>query len=594
DAFGRDCFAVYRMVEELFSDDMPVLVQAELERAKQTVDGIPIALDPLLQSLRAPEQADIKQVVESESQDKVIPVCWGADDWPQEVKLLEQNDGIYHFQCNWSANPRFAHELRCYITGLGERLLVDLDPDNRTINRIVYEKGLSIEESIKAGKYSQAKINTQLSLQRGSLNQRNTFIELLFNLEPVIDAIIERANPNQEMDEDDFDSSESSPVELWQALSDTEVDLRDIVNIDSTDFQESPSGCLLYPYTTESGADLSFELDDKIIVYIKDKRESVQLGELRLSETTPNLLAIRFDFDAARKRISSGSQLQLESIRDKSSRELRQRALQRVIENKAEIPHLPQYFDYHQKPCMQQMQPRPSAETLRELYDQPGQRFNEQQLMAFQQLVELGPVGVLQGPPGTGKTTFISKFIHYLYQHCGVNNILLVGQSHASVDNVAIKARELCHTKGMELDTVRIGNELMIDEGMLSVATKALQRQIQHKFHREYDLRVSSLGKRLGMAPLLVKQLCQLHRTLNPLMVTYGQYSRELDKVDQTKSSSISHQERLTELLEQSNQLKLRTQEIINSIFDDSLLKTLVYDETLIRQLAEQIAIQCS
>ncbi|EJO3398840.1 nuclease, partial [Salmonella enterica subsp. enterica serovar Kentucky] len=554
DAFGRDCFAVYRMVEELFSDDMPVLVQAELERAKQTVDGIPIALDPLLQSLRAPEQADIKQVVESESQDKVIPVCWGADDWPQEVKLLEQNDGIYHFQCNWSANPRFAHELRCYITGLGERLLVDLDPDNRTINRIVYEKGLSIEESIKAGKYSQAKINTQLSLQRGSLNQRNTFIELLFNLEPVIDAIIERANPNQEMDEDDFDSSESSPVELWQALSDTEVDLRDIVNIDSTDFQESPSGCLLYPYTTESGADLSFELDDKIIVYIKDKRESVQLGELRLSETTPNLLAIRFDFDAARKRISSGSQLQLESIRDKSSRELRQRALQRVIENKAEIPHLPQYFDYHQKPCMQQMQPRPSAETLRELYDQPGQRFNEQQLMAFQQLVELGPVGVLQGPPGTGKTTFISKFIHYLYQHCGVNNILLVGQSHASVDNVAIKARELCHTKGMELDTVRIGNELMIDEGMLSVATKALQRQIQHKFHREYDLRVSSLGKRLGMAPLLVKQLCQLHRTLNPLMVTYGQYSRELDKVDQTKSSSISHQERLTELLEQSNQ----------------------------------------
>lgn len=160
------------------------------------------------------------------------------------------------------------------------------------------------------------------------------------------------------MDEDDFDSSESSPIELWQALSDTEVDLRDIVNIDSTDFQESPSGCLLYPYTTESGADLSFELDDKIIVYIKDKRESVQLGELQLSETTPSLLAIRFDFDAARKRISSGSQLQLESIRDKSSRELRQRALQRVIENKAEIQHLPQYFDYHQKPCMQQMQPR--------------------------------------------------------------------------------------------------------------------------------------------------------------------------------------------------------------------------------------------
>ena len=99
---------------------MPVLVQAELERAKQTVDGIPIALDPLLQSLRAPEQAEIKQVVESESQDKVIPVCWGTDDWPQEVKLLEQNDGIYYFQCNWSSNPRF---LRLPMKSLQEMVL---------------------------------------------------------------------------------------------------------------------------------------------------------------------------------------------------------------------------------------------------------------------------------------------------------------------------------------------------------------------------------------------------------------------------------------------------------------------------------------
>lgn len=595
DAFGRDCFAVYRMVEELFSENMPAPVQVELERAKRSVDGVPIALDPLLQSLRAPVQPEINPIVESEPLlAQAIPVCWGTNDWPLELKLLEQNDGIYHFNCNWSTNPRFIHELRCYITGLGEQLLIDLVPESRTITRITYNTGLSIEETIKAGKHAQTQINTPLSLQHGSLKERNTFIELLMNLEPVIDAIIERANPDQEMDENDFDSSESSPVELWQALSDTEVELRDLVNIDSADFQESPSGCLLYTYTTASGIDLNFELDDKIIIYIKDKRGSVQLGELRLNETTPNLLAIRFDFDSARKRISSGSQLQLESIRDKSSRELRQRALQRVIENKAEIQHLPQYFDYHQKPSMQQMQPRPTTEALSELYDLPGQHFNEQQLMAFQQLVEQGPVGVLQGPPGTGKTTFISKFIHFLYQHCGVSNILLVGQSHAAVDNVAIKARELCHNKGMALDTVRIGNELMIDEGMLSVATKALQRQIQHKFHREYDLRASSLGKRLGMTPLLVKQLCQLHRTLNPLLVSFGQCRRELTKLEQTKSGSIDYQNRLAEQSEQNNQLKLRTQAVINSMFDCELLELLVYDDTLMKQLAEQIAIQCS
>ena len=36
-------------------------------------------------------------------------------------------------------------------------------------------------------------------------------------------------------------------LELWQALSDTEVDLRDIVNIDSTDFQGITEWLLTLP-----------------------------------------------------------------------------------------------------------------------------------------------------------------------------------------------------------------------------------------------------------------------------------------------------------------------------------------------------------
>ncbi|WP_299804942.1 AAA domain-containing protein [uncultured Shewanella sp.] len=593
DAFGRDCYAIYRMVEELFGDQMPALLEAELERARQSVDGVPIALDPLLQSLKAPMLQGAEEIIEPQQKlELAIPVCWKSETWPQELRLLEQNDGGYHFNCNWSINPRFPNELRCYITGLGEQLLIDLDPESRTISRINYHTDLSIEQTIKAGKHSQAKINTPLSVQRGSLAERNGFIELLMNLEPVIDAIIERTSANQEMDEDDFDSSESSPIELWQALADTEGELRDQVTIDSANYQESPTGCLLYLYTTESGADLNFELDDKIIVYLKEKRESTQLGELRLAETTPNLLAIRFDFDAARKRISNGSQLQLESIRNRSSRELRQRALQRVIEDKAEIPQLTQYFDYHQKPNLKLMQPKPSVETLRKLYDLPAQGFNEQQLMAFQQLVVQGPVGVLQGPPGTGKTTFVSKFIHYLYQYCGVNNVLLVGQSHTAVDNVAIKAKQLSRQQGLELDTVRIGHEQMIDEGMLCFETKALQRQIQHKFHREYDLRVGTLGKRLGMAPSLTAQLCQLHRTLNPLMVSFAQCKRELTKLEQTKSSGFSYQDQMDQLSKHLAQLQQRTLAVIHSMFASELSEQLVYDESLMTQLAELIAAQ--
>lgn len=594
DAFGRDCFAIYRMVADLFGDEIPVAVQTELDRAKQCVNGVPIALEPLLQSLREPIVSQDTVITEVNMQlSDAIAVRWGHNTWPQEVQLMEPSDGFYYFSCDWSKKSK--DELVCNITGASEQLQIFFEPDSkiRNVSNIFYHKNRSLEDTIRAAKFADFKIEVPLSLQRGSLDEGNSFFELIMGLEPVVDAIVQRYNNDCELDENDFESSESSPAELWQALSDTEGELRDLVRIDSSSYQESPSGCLLYPYITESGADLSFDFDETIIIYIKDKYESTELGKLNIVETTPNILAIRFNFDSARKRIFSGCQLQLESVRNKSSRELRSRALTRVIDNKSEIKNLPQYFDYHNKPTMQSMQRKPTEEELRGLYDKEGQKFNEQQLAAFQQLVEFGPVGVLQGPPGTGKTTFISKFIHYLYHSCGVNNVLLVGQSHTAVDNVAIKAREVCQSKGMELDTVRIGQAQMIDESMLNVETKALQRQIQHKFHREYDLRVAALGKRLGMAPTLIEQLCQLHRTFNPLMVSFAQCRRELTKLNTYKSESQSHLNRVSALSEQYKQLEQRAKSIVRTMFDSSI-DSLVYDCNLVSQLANIIAMQRS
>ncbi|ELI6425494.1 NERD domain-containing protein [Vibrio harveyi] len=592
DAFGRDCFAIYRIVAELFGGNVPATVQAEIRRAEKCINGIPIALEPLLKSLREPT------IPNDTANDEVnmdladaIAVCWRSSAWPQEVQLMEPSDGVYYFSCDWSKKSK--KELVCYITGASEQLQIFFEPDSKTrnVSNIFYHKNCSLEDTIRAAKFADSKIEVPLSIQRGSLEEGNSFFELIMGLDPVVDAIVQRYSCDNELDENDFEINESSPVELWQALSDTEGDLRELVRIDSASYQESPTGCLLYPYIAESCADLSFEFDETIIVYIKDKNESTELGKLNITETTANTLAINFNFDLARKRIFSGCQLQLESIRNKSSRELRTRALTRVIENKSEIKNLPQYFDYNNKPTMQRMEHRPTESELRGLYDKEGQEFNDQQLAAFQQLVEFGPVGVLQGPPGTGKTTFISKFIHYLYHSCGVKNILLVGQSHTAVDNVAIKAREVCQSKGMELDTVRIGQAQMIDESMLNVETKALQRQIQHKFHREYDLRVAVLGKRLGMAPAFIEKLCQLHRTLNPLMVSFAQCRRELNKLNKYKSESQSHLNRVSALSEQYSQLEQRAKNIVRTMFDSSI-DDLTYDTNLIPQLANIVALQ--
>ncbi|MCW8331878.1 AAA domain-containing protein [Photobacterium sp. SDRW27] len=595
DGFGRDCFAVYRMVEALFVNDMPSALASELSKVKQSPDGIPIALDPLLKALTEPQKQLSEATQEPDSKQllsQALQVCWGSDPFPEALTLLEPIDGAYYFSCRWSPNPRFTNQLQCYITGNQVQLQIDLNPDNRQITRLIYRPDMPMYDVILTGKHSLMSLQQPIAIQRGSLTEHNGLIEYLMGLEPVLDAIVEKINPDQEWDDDDCDSSELKPAQIWQALADTEGELRELVTIESSDYRESPSGSLLYPYSTDNGIDLSFDVDDKIIVYLKDKRDSSQLGELRFDETTPTLLAVKFNYDSARKRISAGSQLQLESVRNKSSRELRQRALERVIANKSVIPELASYFDYHNKPHMSSLLEQPTERVFRELYDEPGQEANDQQVAAFKQLIEQGPVGVLQGPPGTGKTTFVSKFIHYLYQRAGVNSILLVGQSHTAVDNVAIKARELCHNKHMELDTVRIGQEQMIDEGMLTVHTKALQRQIQHKFHREYDIRLSALGKRLAMAPSLVERLCQLHRTLNPLMVSFAQCRRERSKLELHKGGGLTYEQRLEELSNRERQLATQAQGIVNTMLDCDRSEPLIYDETLLTQLAELVAAQ--
>ena len=60
--------------------------------------------------------------------------------------------------------------------------------------------------------------------------------------------------------------------------------------------------CLLYPYTTESGADLSFELIIRSLFYIKDKRESrLQLGIAAKWDYAESIGYSLLIFDAARK-----------------------------------------------------------------------------------------------------------------------------------------------------------------------------------------------------------------------------------------------------------------------------------------------------
>ena len=64
---------------ELFSEDIPVLVQAELEHFSRSSLTVYLSRSILCceSNSEHPEQAEINQIVASESQDKVIPCLLG-------------------------------------------------------------------------------------------------------------------------------------------------------------------------------------------------------------------------------------------------------------------------------------------------------------------------------------------------------------------------------------------------------------------------------------------------------------------------------------------------------------------------------------
>ncbi|HGH4684393.1 TPA: AAA domain-containing protein [Enterobacter roggenkampii] len=596
DAYGRDRYAVFKIVEELFSGDLPSQIQEELIRARDNQTQIPVALAPLLNSLQAAlEPEELEELVESEVQEKEpILLSWRGN-LPTAPTLLAPIDGGYYFNCKWINNrvSGASNELACFITGNSAYLKINVDVEARIITKVRYTASIPLSDVVSAQRRSVGRLSQLIALKNGPVDEKCSLVDAILSMEAVIDAIIDQLNLSVDVSDDpltDEERRELSPEKLWKALADSEGQLRQTFQIESnTEEKVSDSGYPMYPYSCLDGRDL--QIDTEETYYIYQPKSDEKLGELVVNETSSSFVTIQPVNNWASKQFTPGKTFQIESIRSKSSRDLRLKALNRVMTKKSVIPNLVDYFDVRQPPALREMTESPSTQKLRELYDVPGQETNSRQLEAFQFLVGQGPVGVLQGPPGTGKTTFVSKFIHYLFEHAGANNILLVGQQHSAVDNVAIKARELCADKGLALDTIRIGSESLIDDRMLPTHSRALQQKIRHKFHREYDIRVNALSSRLQLPSELIGDATRLHRSLAPLLAQLGQFQRQRERLVLIGGDSNESQaDQLTELMHQRSQTLETVETIIRQQFNGAFGELPTDSELLLEKLLHVLA----
>lgn len=545
DSFGRDRYAIYKLLKELFQEDTVTIIQEEIDIGFSCKDNVPISLDPLLTAL---ENEDIEKEVDLPSQE-FIQLSRQHHSFPTELTLISHESNGYFFNCKWN---RFNNSiLDCYITGTNQQLKVELNPEKRTIDRLIYTPDISFSELVSASSKSQTILSIHLSIvnEKPSEISDLKLINSLLSLDIVLDELEKKySDLNKDHIIDKTDTEDLVEIDIpiskaWQALSETELELRFKLIIDSNDITESKMGNFLIKYSQPLTQNIDFDLDDTVHAYMGN--EEYQIGQLDLTETNLDYIAVKPSRSFNKHLIRSGEEISLESIKSKASRDRKNKALNRVINNEAIINNLPSYFDINAKAKINILDKNISAEEIRSLYDSPSSEMNTQQVEAFKHLLSCDPVCVLQGPPGTGKTSFISKFIHYLFVKEGVKNILLVGQSHTAVDNVAIKARELCNSKKYDLQIVRIGHESMIDTELMHTHPTALQRQILHKFHREYEQRVRALSRHLLLPIELIDELTNLHRSLAPLIDSLKLYEKLLnqEKEHHLKSEKIDDYE---------------------------------------------------
>jgi len=585
DAEERDRFAVYKMIKELVKEYDFSVITEEINRGFNSPSGIPVALSPLQEALKT---ALIPKSIEITSPQTIFHFIWNDRSFPDSDFELEHDGEIYHCNTAWDKNnPEL---LRCYLTSVSSLLTIIFDPEQRQIRDVRFKPNIPLSDVVRASKNSQEKMNCKIVIQRGSPDPslNRAILNFLLGLDSVLTLLEEKFSPQEDVTTEDRLEAESIPIrDIWKTLAETEKETLLAVEIGDTEIQENFNGRLLIPYINNSGKTFDFEVDDRI--FVKEEGEDNNLGELDVYQTNADFLALNPKRTQLQKHLKKGNILQLESLKNKASRDRRHKALERVLDNAAVIPRLMDYFDRDRAPDLIQFANEPDNQVIAR-YNANGKELNPKQEEAFRQLTAWGPLGVLQGPPGTGKTAFISIFIHYLFHDLGARNILLVGQSHSSVDNVAKKVREVCKDHTTELSVVRIGHEKMIATELLDTHTRALQRKMRHQFHREYDQRICTFARSLVLPDSFVREVAAVHRNISPLLDTLRKCVEGITEINSKPVRSEKDEHRLSDLTNDLEKQENAFQSFVNSRFSIDAHKLLNSEnrwETIVQIIAD-------
>lgn len=448
---------------------------------------------------------------------------------------LRSDNGVFHVDVR--PDRQSSQALRIWVTGIGRQVSFVWNLDQERADN-VRASSISQSQLLRSQMMRDAGIRMQLVLRDGPASDIEDLARYLIGHKLIARKIA--GSPSAADDKQGSTMPEQSGVgeggltqgdagldptqgmparELWKALIDVEEEAFTTVTI-AGNHRKNPSrpSQALIPFHID-GNDFEFGVLDKVVVesLLHDGTWRA-CGELDLRETSfGNFPELAVDHLYMKANLRIGSKLRLVSTAEKGSYSRRRAAVERILDDKAVVPGLIDYFDGAPTvPPAPATYPVPTEVEL-DRYSEGDKKLNPSQREAFRRVLGHGPISLLQGPPGTGKTWFIAALLHHLMAHERVRRVLLVSQAHEAVNNALEKAQELCRSKGLVFDAVRIGPDSVVSEDIRHLHSASIEQAYRDRFKAELSERVIRLAASLGLAPAFAQDMLALHQQLGTL-----------------------------------------------------------------------------
>jgi serine/threonine protein kinase len=271
------------------------------------------------------------------------------------------------------------------------------------------------------------------------------------------------------------------------------------------------------------------------LALLHDRRK---IGEVAVERMSSTELPIK---GQPRGQFYPGMKLALQSPSEFDNISRRRRAVARIIDKESVIPDLLNYF----KPsCSSSLHQHSSVEVRDSEIERYG--LNQSQGDALRQLWRYGPLGLLQGPPGTGKTTFIASFVHFALSRGGMNNVLLLSQSHEAVNNAAERLLKMFDVDNTPVSLLRVGQGSKVSDTLIPFHSESAQDHYRQLFISEQKNRIAIVGRELGISQPYLDELFETLEHLRMILSIVCASSDELEDaipleaVDAARSSLAS------------------------------------------------------